>query len=304
MDRLTACPEARTIGRSSIRVFPIAYGCWRFAGTSVAAARQKIEAALEVGIELFDHADVYGGGAAEQLFGQVLREAPQLRSRMVIATKCGVVPGVPYNSTRAHILQSAEQSLKRLGCEVIDLFFVHRPDLLTHPEETARALEELRRAGKIREAGVSNYSPGQCAALQSFLPFPLVAHEREWNCLWPMVLTDGTIEQCYTSRMSLIAWSPLAGGKLLWPLARAAQDKNAAVLVPVIEKLDAVAHRHAVDRAAVALAFLLAHPVRAIPIIGTQRTERIRCVRQAFEVELERAEWYALFQAGAGKKLP
>ncbi len=304
MDRLTISPGPRPIGTSSLRVFPVAYGCWRFAGTSVAAAREKIESALEVGIQLFDHADVYGGGAAETLFGQVLREAPHLRSQMLIATKCGVVPGIPYNATRAHILRSAEESLRRLHCDVIDLFFVHRPDVLTHPEETARALDELRQTGKVREVGVSNYTPSQCAALQYFLPFPLVAHQREWSCVWPAVFTDGTVEQCYTARLSLIAWSPLAGGKLLLPLERAAQDKNSSVLVPTIEKLEALAHSQGVDRAAVALAFLLAHPVNAIPIIGTQRVDRIRRVLLAFRVEFDRAEWYALFQAGRGKQLP
>lgn len=304
MDYLRVSREPRVLGRSALRVFPIAYGCWRFAGTSVARAREKIEAALAAGIQLFDHADVYGGGQAEELFGDVLREAPQLRSRMLIATKCGVVPGVPYVATRVHIVKSAETSLRRLGCETIDLFFIHRPDVLAHPEDTARALEELRQSGKVREVGVSNYSPEQCAALQSFLSFPLVAHQREWSCIWPKVLTDGTIEQCYTAQMSLIAWSPLAGGKLLLPPERAAREKNADVLVPTIEKLETLARTQGVDRAAVALAFLMVHPVNAIPIIGTQSPERIRRVTEVFQVQLARADWYALFQAGLGKKLP
>ncbi|MCX8073643.1 MAG: aldo/keto reductase [Candidatus Binatia bacterium] len=304
MDPLTICAEPRALGSSSLRVFPIGYGCWRLAGSGVPEARRKIEAALEVGIQLFDHADVYGGGQAEELFGRVLEEAPALRPRMVIATKAGVVPGVPYNATREHLIRAAEASLRRLRCEVIDLFFVHRPDLLAHPEETARALEDLRASGKIREAGVSNYSPAQSAVLQHFLSFRLLAHQREWSCIWPLVVHDGTIEQCYTGQMGLIAWSPLAGGKLLLSRERAEKEKIANVLVPVIETLDDLAKRHGVGRAAVALAFLLAHPVGAIPIVGTQKIERIRAVQEAFRVRLERSDWYALFQAGTGKRLP
>lgn len=301
---LAVKPEPRAIGKSSLRVFPIAYGCWRFAGTTVAEARAKIEAALEVGIQFFDHADIYGGGVAEELFGQVLRDAPTLRQYMVIASKGGVVPGIPYNTSERHLVSAVEASLRRLHCDVLDVFFVHRYDWLTHPEETARALERLRQAGKVREVGVSNYLPQQCETLQSFLHFPLVAHQREWNCLWPAVLQDGTVEQCYRRQMGLIAWSPLAGGKLLLPRERAEREKNAGVLVSLIDKLQQFAERNSVERSAVALAFLLLHPVGAIPIIGTQRVERIQQVSQVFQVRLRRSEWYALLQAGLGKKLP
>ncbi|GIW43227.1 MAG: aldo/keto reductase [Candidatus Binatia bacterium] len=304
MELLTVRSDSRPIGPTSLRVFPIAYGCWRFGRSTVREAREKIEAAVEVGVQLFDHADVYYGGQAEELFGKVLEEAPALRSKIVIATKCGVVPGLPYKATRDHIIRSAEQSLRRLRCEIIDLFFIHRPDLLTHPAETAGALEVLRAQGKIREAGVSNYSPAQCAALQRFLPFPLAAHQREWSCIWPVVLTDGTVEQCYSAGMGLLGWSPLAGGKLMLPLREAEKQRNAAVLVPTIRKLDELAAAQGVGRAAVALAFLLAHPVGAIPIVGTQQVKRIRCLGEVFRVELSRADWYALFQCGAGKTLP
>lgn len=302
---LGVTPEARAIGRSCLRVFPIAYGCWRFAGTSVAEARAKVEAALSAGIQLFDHGDIYGGGgAAEELFGRVLRDAPALRRYMVISTKCGVVPGIPYNASKRHLVTAVETSLRRLHCEVIDLFFVHRYDFLAHPEETARALETLRQAGKVREVGVSNYTSDQCETLQSFLPFPLVAHQREWSLVWPAVLQDGTVEQCFRRGMSLIAWSPLAGGKLAVPRQRAETDKIATALVPVVDTLQQLAERNGVDRSAVALAFLLVHPVGAIPIIGTQRPERIQEVGQVFQVRLRRSEWYTLLQAGLGKKLP
>jgi len=305
MGILKSSPQARPIGQSSLRVFPIAYGCWRFRSGSVHEARGKIEAAVEVGVQLFDHADIYGGaGAAEELFGRVLHENPTLRRFMVVATKCGIVPGVPYDASYLHLVRGAEESLRRLKCEVIDLFFVHRYDFLAHPEETARALEQLRQEGKIREAGVSNYTPSQAATLQRFLPFPLAAHQREWSCTWPNVLLDGTVDQCFSLGLGLLAWSPLAGGKLLLSVEQAQREHNASVLVPVMEKLDELAQRYGTDRAAVALSFLLVHPVGAIPIVGTQRVERIRRLRQVFDVRWERHDWYAVLQAGLGRKLP
>src|SRR5262245_10926387 len=155
--KLTISSAPRALGASGLRIFPLAYGCWRFAATDVGSARAKLEAAREIGVNLFDHADIYGGnGAAEELFGRVLAEAPHLRQAMVIATKCGIVPGVPYDSSRDHIQRACEASLRRLRIETIDLYQIHRPDFLGHPQEIAAAFAQLRREGKIREMGVSN----------------------------------------------------------------------------------------------------------------------------------------------------
>jgi predicted oxidoreductase len=185
MDVLPISTALRPLGQTSLRAFPIAYGGWRFAGTDLRTAREKIETAVEVGINLFDHADIYGGnGAAEELFGHVLAEMPHLRDAMLIATKGGIIPGVPYDSSREHILRAAEGSLRRLRIDVIDLYHIHRPDLLTHPQEIAAALTQLRAAGKIREVGVSNFTVAQCEALQSFLPFPIATHQLEMSD-WP-----------------------------------------------------------------------------------------------------------------------
>lgn len=299
----------RRLGQSDLFAFPIAWGCWRFAGTDVATATRRVEAALAAGITLFDHADIYGGdGAAEELFGRVLAAQPALRAGMLVATKCGIVPGVPYDSSRAHILRSADASLQRLRCGVIDLFQIHRPDLLAHPGEVADALAELRDAGKIRAVGVSNFTPAQVAALQTHLPFPIATNQPEISPVFLAPFTDGTLDQCMQHGITPLAWSPLAGGRLGLPAAEAragaAGDPAAARLADVIGVLDDLAARDGVDRTAVVLAFLLAHPAGVLPILGTQDPARIGAATRAFDVRLTRADWYRIFQAGLGARLP
>lgn len=305
MDTIPISDALRPLGRTSLRAFPIAYGTWRFIGTDVRRAREKIEAAVEIGINLFDHADIYGGnGAAEELFGHVLAEVPHLRDAMLIATKCGIAPGVPYDSSSDHILRAAEGSLKRLRIEVIDLYQIHRPDLLAHPEETAAALSQLREQGKIREVGVSNYTASQFETLQSFLTFPIATHQPELSCWWLEPLRNGLLDQCLRLRVTPLAWSPLAGGHLGLSLEAARSKTNGDRLAALIQCLDQIAERQSVPRTAVALAFLLVHPAGIIPIIGTQRPERIRESVAALRVNLTRADWYAILTASQGKKLP
>jgi predicted oxidoreductase len=305
MDTIPLSPALRSLGRSSLRAFPLAYGCWRFAGTDVRVARAKVEAAIEIGINLFDHADIYGGnGAAEELFGHVLAEIPHLRDSMLIATKCGVVPGIPYDCSAAHIARACEGSLRRLRIDVIDLYQIHRPDLLADPWEIAGALTQLRDAGKIREVGVSNYTVSQFETLQRHLPFPIATHQPELSCWWLEPFRGGLLDQCLRERVTPLAWSPLAGGHLGLPVDAARGKTDGARLAALIQCLDGLAARDGVPRTAVALAFLLAHPAGIIPILGTQRPERIRESLAAFRVQLTRADWYAIFAASQGKPLP
>ncbi len=305
MEAIPISTATRPLGITSLRAFPIAYGCWRFAGSDLRSSRDKIEAALETGITLFDHADIYGGnGAAEELFGKVLDETPHLRDSMLIATKCGIVPGLPYDSSRAHILESCEASLRRLRIDAIDLYQIHRPDMLGHPEETAAALSSLRQHGKIREVGVSNHRAAQFEALQHYLPFPITTHQPELSCWWLEPLRDGVLDQCLRTKVTPLAWSPLAGGKLGLTPEQAIKERDGERLAGLITCLDTLAAREGVPRSAIALAFLLAHPAGIIPIIGTQRVERIRDCLAAFRVKLTRHDWYSIVQASQGKKLP
>jgi predicted oxidoreductase len=311
MDALAIARTPRPLGRSGLRAFPIAFGCWRFYGTDVAPARERIEAALALGIDLFDHADIYGRGdagkvfgQAETLFGRVLAEAPSLRDRMLLATKGGISPGVPYDSSGAYLVAACEASLKRLGVDTIDVYQIHRPDWLAHPAETAAALARLHESGKIRAVGVSNFTTAQYDALLRHLPFPIATHQPELSAWELAPLRDGVLDQCLRDGVAPLAWSPLAGGRLGLPIDAARREAEGARLVALLEKLDAIAARQGVPRTAVALAWLLAHPAGIVPIVGTQQPARLAEALRAFDVVLTRREWYEIVVASQGHPLP
>lgn len=311
MDALPIARTARPLGRSALTTFPIAFGCWRLFGNDVAPAREKIEAALALGIDLFDHADIYGRddsgktfGKAETLFGRVLADAPRLRDRMLLATKGGIAPSVPYDSSGAYLTAACEASLKRLGVDHVDLYQIHRPDWLAHPAETAAALARLRESGKIREVGVSNFTPAQYDALQRHLPFPIATHQPELSCWTLAPLRDGVLDQCLRDGVTPLAWSPLAGGRLALPIGRAHGEPDGARLVALLAKLDSLAAREGVPRTAVALAWLLAHPAGVVPIVGTQQPARLAEAMRAFDVRLTRRDWYEIVVASQGARLP
>jgi aryl-alcohol dehydrogenase-like predicted oxidoreductase len=190
MTALLLTDALRPLGKSGLSVYPLAWGMWRTGG-DVASLRAKVAAAREAGITLFDTADIYGVdggqgfGAAESLLGEVLKAEPAWRRAMVIATKGGIRPGVPYDSSAAYLQSACEASLKRLGIEQIDLYQIHRPDLITHPAEAAEGLIKLKRSGKINAVGVSNFNPAETAALQAWLDLPIVTHQPEFSAHRP-----------------------------------------------------------------------------------------------------------------------
>ncbi|WP_245942373.1 aldo/keto reductase [Sphingomonas gilva] len=295
---ITPSRQPRPLGKSGILVSPIAWGTWRLAGDDVAGVRAMIDAALGAGITLFDTADIYGigtpggFGSAEALFGRALAEEPALRGRMVIATKGGITPPVPYDSSAEHLAHAVDASLARMGIDVIDLYQIHRRDLLTHPEEVAGALTRMAEAGKVRAIGVSNYSPAERDALQAFLDLPIVSTQPEFSALHTAPLWDGTLDQAMAADMAVLAWSPLAGGRL------AAGDHPARLL------LAEHGARFDADASAAALSWIMAHPARIIPIVGSQNPARIAAAADAWRVGWTRAEWYAVLQAGMGERLP
>jgi predicted oxidoreductase len=247
-----------------------------------------------------DTADVYGldwggtaFGSAEELLGQVLADAPGLRDQMVLASKGGIVPGVPYDS--AYLEAACDASLRRLGVEQLDLYQVHRPDLLTHPEETANVLLRLIDSGKVRTVGVSNYSPSQTSALMAYLPGKIVSHQPEYSALHLDPIFDGTFDLCMQHKLVVLAWSPLAGGKL-------AGDQD--VPPALVQALDSLANREGVDKATISLAFALAHPVRPVALVGSIDLERIANATRALEVELSRSDIYQIIEASMGQPLP
>ena len=303
--------KQRTLGTTGISVGAIAFGCWRFGGADLTTATERIATALDCGMTLVDTADVYGldngcpWGAAESLLGEVLAATPSLRARMVLATKGGIQlergagRGVPYDASAAHIAAACDASLKRLGTDVIDLYQIHRPDLLAHPAETAGALAELVRSGKVRHVGVSNYTASQVAALRAYLPadVPLQTVQPEFSVTHLDPIDDGVFDQAMELGLTPLAWSPLGGGSL------ASDEPADATTVAVRALLDELALDQGVNRSQIALAFVLAHPANVVPIIGTGRPERIRESAKAAEIVLAKDDCYRLI-AAAGRNLP
>jgi predicted oxidoreductase len=302
-DLSRSAPPRRKLGKTDLEVSALAWGMWRFAGDDLDAATARVEAALAAGIDFFDTADIYGVGdgggfgAAEALLGRVFAHAPSLRQGIVLATKGGIQMGVPYNSSADYLVAACEASLKRLGVERVELYQIHRPDSLAHPAEVAAAFDQLRAAGKIAEAGVSNYTPSQVAALRAYLPFELASTQPEFSALTIAPISDGVLDQAMRHGFGVMAWSPLGGGRL-------GGDSDDARVKAVAAALDGIANRQGVSRASVAYAWIMAHPSGAIPIVGSQQPERIAASVEALKVSLSRAEWYAVLTAARGERLP
>ncbi len=295
-------PAHRLLGESELQVGPLSYGLWRFTDPDVDRAQQLIETALAASMNLIDTADVYGFdwggtgfGSVEDLLGAVLGQAPGLREQMTIATKGGIRPPVPYDSSASYLRSACEGSLRRLGIEAVDVYLIHRPDLFSHPHDVAETLTALREEGMVVEVGVSNHTPAQVAALQAHLDFPLAVIQPEFSatCLDP--IRDGTFDQAMQLGIVPMAWSPLGGGSLA-----TVEGVNPELL----GVLDVIAEREAVERYLVALAFVLAHPAAPVCVIGTQNLDRIEASSAALGVHLDRADVYSIVQASEGVALP
>ena len=302
MTEIAAPAPSRPLFAGGPDVSSIAWGMWRFCGSDIAAAEARVAAALDAGVTLFDTADIYGPdngepfGAAEALLGRVLRRAPDLAARMVIATKGGIVMGVPYDSSAAYIAPAIDASLGRMGLEHVALWQIHRPDILTHPAEIARALEAAHKAGKIGAVGVSNYTAAQVKALAAHLSLPVVSCQPEFSPLAIEPLSDGVMDQALARNMTVLAWSPLGGGRLGDP-----KDERSRAVAAALDK---TAEAYGVSRAAAAYSWIMAHPARPIPIVGTQTLARIAEIRNAYKPRWTRAAWYEVLTASRGEPLP
>jgi predicted oxidoreductase len=304
MSELPLPPAFRALGGSDIMVSPIAWGMWRLAenGRTTAEATQLVHAALDAGINFLDTADIYGFdgqggfGDAEALLGEVLAADPALRSRMVLATKGGILPPLPYDQSADYLRTAIDNSLRRLKVEMVDLWQIHRPDILAHPQEVARVLDDAVSAGKIRSIGVSNFTVHQIAALDHFLSHKLVTTQPEISPLRITCFENGELDQAMMMGLTPMAWSPLGGGRLA--AAEAARDRLVAAA------LDAVAEAQGVSRSVAAYSWLMAHPAGIIPIIGSQQAERIAEGAAALKVRWTRQDWYAVLVAARGEPLP
>lgn len=324
--------EMIKVPHTDLKVSRLAMGCMGLGGGFDAdtvltsehdqQARAFLDAADEIGVNFFDHANIYGRGRSEEVFGRVLRERPSLRDRIIIQSKCGIrwendPPGTPqrFDFSRDHILESVNAILARLGTDRLEILLLHRPDCLWEGEEIADAFQKLHSSGKVRYFGVSNQNRFQMEYLQSFLSAPLVANQVEMNLSHHGFVEvgisfnqsstrypdgwEGTMEYCRMNEVLLQAWSPLAQGVFGGILD--GQPENIRKAGALVREY---AEHHRTTTEAILLAWLLKHPAKIQPVLGTSRPDRLRACARAVSVSLSREEWYSLFAAARGAPMP
>ena len=280
----------------------LVYGMWRLGDdpdTSPAHVQAKVETCLAQGITTMDQADIYGGYTAEALLGAALRQAPGLRERIEIVTKCDIVAPVGrhagarvkyYDTSAAHITASVEASLREMATDRIDLLLIHRPDPLIDPDETGAALDGLVASGKVRAVGVSNFRPWDMDLLQSRMTARLVTNQIELSLTAHAALVNGDLAHLHQHKIAPMAWSPLAGGALAQAGALRA-------------KLDALGLAAGTDWSAVAIAWLLHHPAGILQVLGTNSLARIARIADALHVPMDRQTWYELYTLALGREV-
>lgn len=282
----------------------IVYGMWRLtddADTSPAHVQAKIEACLEQGITTMDQADIYGGYMAEEVMGAALKQTPALKDKIEIVTKCDIVEGmgrytgVPlkhYDTSRAHIEASVDHSLRLMNVERIDLLLIHRPDPFMDHHDTGACLDDLVTSGKVRAVGASNFRPWDWSLLQSAMDTTLATNQIELSLAAIDAFTNGDVTYHQEHGQPLMAWSPLGGGALVLDGQGSGELRRT---------LTEIAKEHDTDPAAVAVAWLLAHPARIMPVMGTNTIERIKSLSDALKVPMDRVTWYRLYTAALGR---
>ena len=294
--------EKITLG--PIEMSRIVYGMWRLGDdedTSPAHVQAKVEACLEQGITTMDQADIYGGYIAEGLLGAALKAAPQLRDQIEIVTKCDIVAPIGkhsdkrvkyYDTSEAYITACVENSLAEMATETIDLLLIHRPDPLMNHAETGRCLDALVASGKVRAVGVSNFRPWDWDLLQSAMDVPLVTNQIEMSVLHHTPFTNGDLAHLQKLGIPPMAWSPLAGGTLF--------GKGGSAVYAVLAEI-AEAQNTTPD--AVAVAWLLHHPAKILPVMGTNNLSRIKSLSAATKITLTRQDWFEIYTAALGHEV-
>lgn len=301
-----------TLNNTNLSIPEIGMGCMRIVELENAdAVKGWVDTALEHGINFFDHADIYGKGRCEELFGKVL--TPSLREKIILQSKCSIRPGIAFDFSKEHILNSVDGILKRLNTEYLDILLLHRPDALMEPEEVADAFRILKENGKVRHFGVSNQTPMQMELLSKYCDEPLLINQLQLSIAHcPMINSGinanmyndsginrdgGVLEYCRLKDITIQAWSPFQYGMFEGVFL---ENEKFAELNKVIDNL---AEKYNVTNSAIAVAWILRHPAGIQTIVGTTNKDRIAQISKASEIRLTREEWYALYMA-AGNKLP
>lgn len=276
-------------------------GVWRWKDLATTAIERLIHQSMEAGITTFDHADIYGDYSCEEQFGLILKGDPSLRSKIQLVTKCGIrliSEKRPqhrikhYDTSKEHIVDAVEQSLKNLNTDYIDLLLLHRPDPLMHADEVAEAFGLLKQNGKVLHFGVSNFSHTQFEMLQSFVHDPLVTNQVELSLFQHQALSDGTVDVLMKHRVSPMAWSPLGGGKYF-----SSSGGDDAVNIP----LEKMAAQYDCSVSQFLLAWLLRHPAGIFPILGTTNPDRIAEGAAAININLDRQDWFEMLKVVTGR---
>lgn len=281
------------------------YGCMRIAGDNSANDRAKGKLAIHTAIDNnynhFDHADIYGDGECESLFGEVLKESPNLRNNIIITSKAGIRRHPQrYDFSSNYLTNSVENSLKRLNTDYLDLFLLHRPDYLFNAQDVAETFIQLKSSGKVKHFGVSNFSPSQVALLQSALDDPLLVNQIEINIHNISSFSDGTLDQCQQLGITPIAWCPLGGVAYpAWGNTFSTADEQR-----IKAELSQQALKYNCQPWQLILAWLLKHPASIYPIIGSTTAERIIVAQKSQELDYSHIDWYRLLEARNGQALP
>ncbi|MBC7320530.1 aldo/keto reductase [bacterium] len=300
------------LGGEKIKASEIALGCMRIANKPIKEVQELINTALEEGINFFDHADIYGGGKSEEIFAEAIGMNPSLREKVIIQTKCGIRRGY-YDFSKEHILESVDGSLKRLKTDYIDILLLHRPDTLMEPEEVAEAFSILHTSGKVRNFGVSNFHPLQIELLSKYLSQRIIINQLQLSIAHTGMIDfgfnvnmktdqainrDGSIlEYCRLKNITIQAWSPFQYGFFEGTFI------GSPKFAELNKKLEEIAKEKGVPSIAIPIAWILRHPAKIQPIVGTTNPARLKDICKASEITLTREEWYELYRS-AGNKLP
>ncbi|MPQ22097.1 aldo/keto reductase [Carnobacterium divergens] len=300
------------LGKSGLMVSEIALGCMRMSDLSIQEASKVIETSVSEGMTFFDHADIYGGGASEEIFASALKQTSIKREEIHLQTKCGIRKGF-FDFSKEHIIASVEGSLKRLNTDYVDTLLLHRPDTLMEPAEVAEAFNDLQKSGKVRHFGVSNQNPLQVDLLQKSVDQKLIANQLQFGVMHTGMIDSGinanmknsasifhdggVLEYSRLKEITIQAWSPYQYG--MFEGVFLGNEK----FPEVNQKIDEIADRYQVSNTTIATAWILRHPANMQTIVGSMNPDRIKQIAQASDIQLSREEWYEIYRA-AGNQLP
>lgn len=302
-----------SLGNTKIQASEVGLGCMRMADITEENAEKVIKTALELGINFFDHADIYGNGKSEEIFSSAIKMNSTIREKMIIQTKCGIVPGVMYDFSKEHIINSVNNSLKRLKTDYVDTLLLHRPDTLMEPSEVCEAFSTLKKSGKVREFGVSNHTPMQIALLNKYLDNKIKINQLQFGIMHTSMIDAGLnmnitndasinrdgeiLDYCRLNDITIQAWSPYQYGFFEGVFLN--NDK----FPKLNEKINELAEKYNVTNTTIATAWILRHPARIQTIVGSMNPQRLKEIAMASNVNLTREEWYSIYMA-AGNMLP